>query len=160
MQQRFSSSGLSLLDMPLSTRREHSTGALLSMHPTSGYPGRKRRRILVKAHTKTVGPAVHFVSRRSPWHMLTGCVLLFCATDADFLAFKQQVEGDPELLPSAEVQLDLKEQARKALAGQVASNSHQHTMSCQPCTVAMIGTSHHSICWPKQTKTASTSPSS
>lgn len=98
----------------------------------------------MKAHTKTVGPAVHFVSRRSPWHTLTGCVLLFCATDADFLAFKQQVEGDPELLPSAEVQLDLKEQARKALAGQLASNSHQHTMSCQACTIAMIGTSHHS----------------
>ncbi|KAL3153031.1 hypothetical protein ABBQ38_012055 [Trebouxia sp. C0009 RCD-2024] len=36
--------------------------------------------------------------------------------DADFIAFKQQMEGDPELLPSAEVQLDLKEQAKKAMA--------------------------------------------
>ncbi|DBA87338.1 TPA: hypothetical protein ACH3X1_004392 [Trebouxia sp. C0004] len=35
--------------------------------------------------------------------------------DADFMAFKQQAEGDPELLPSAEVQLELKEQAKKAL---------------------------------------------
>ena len=37
--------------------------------------------------------------------------------DADFIAFKQHTEGDPELLPSAEVQLDLKEQAKKVLAG-------------------------------------------
>ena len=37
--------------------------------------------------------------------------------DADFIAFKQQAEGEPELLPSAEVQLDLKEQAKIALAG-------------------------------------------
>ncbi|KAL0027409.1 hypothetical protein WJX79_009534 [Trebouxia sp. C0005] len=35
--------------------------------------------------------------------------------DADFMAFKQQAEGDPELLPSAEVQLELKEQAKKAV---------------------------------------------
>lgn len=42
---------------------------------------------------------------------------LCVATDADFIAFKQQMEGDPELLPSAEVQLDLKEQAKKAMAG-------------------------------------------
>ncbi|KAL3140973.1 hypothetical protein ABBQ32_005495 [Trebouxia sp. C0010 RCD-2024] len=40
--------------------------------------------------------------------------------DADFIAFKQQIEGDPELLPSAEVQLDLKEQAKKALAEAVS----------------------------------------
>jgi len=33
------------------------------------------------------------------------------------MAFKQQAEGDPELLPSAEVQLELKEQAKKALTG-------------------------------------------
>ena len=36
-----------------------------------------------------------------------------CA-DADFLAFKQQIEGEPDMLPSAEVQLDVKEQEKKA----------------------------------------------
>lgn len=49
--------------------------------------------------------------------------LLCAATDADFIAFKQQMEGDLELLPSAEVQMDLKEQAKKALAGQLACDS-------------------------------------
>ena len=34
--------------------------------------------------------------------------------DADFIAFKQQMEGEPEMLPSAEAQLDAKEQERKA----------------------------------------------
>lgn len=42
---------------------------------------------------------------------------LLCATDVDFIAFKQQMEGDPEFLPSAEMQMDLKQQAKKALAG-------------------------------------------
>ena len=41
------------------------------------------------------------------------CSVLLPA-DADFIAFKQQVEGEPEMLPSAEVQLDAKEQERKA----------------------------------------------
>ena len=43
------------------------------------------------------------------------------------------MEGDPELLPSAEVQMDLKEQAKKALAGQLARNSPYLNLSCQPC---------------------------
>lgn len=34
--------------------------------------------------------------------------------DADFIAFKQQMEGEPEMLPSAEAQLDAKEQEKKA----------------------------------------------
>ena len=48
--------------------------------------------------------------------------MLVWTADADFMAFKQQVEGDPELLPSAEVQLELKEQAKKALTGNACSN--------------------------------------
>ncbi len=48
------------------------------------------------------------------------------AADADFVAFKQQMEGDPELLPSAEVQLELKEQEKKAVAGK-----HQQS-PCRP----------------------------
>ena len=43
--------------------------------------------------------------------------MLVWTADADFMAFKQQADGDPELLPSAEVQLELKEQAKKALTG-------------------------------------------
>ena len=43
--------------------------------------------------------------------------MLVWTADADFMAFKQQAEGDPELLPSAEVQLELKEQAKKTLTG-------------------------------------------
>ena len=47
------------------------------------------------------------------------CAAICCLhiADADFIAFKQRTEGDPELLPSAEVQLDLKEQAKKMIAG-------------------------------------------
>ena len=46
--------------------------------------------------------------------------MLCDVSDADFIAFKQQSEGDPEPLPSAEVQLDLKEQPKKAVAGRLA----------------------------------------
>ena len=38
--------------------------------------------------------------------------------DADFIAFKQQAEADLELLPSAEAQLELQEQQKKAQPGQ------------------------------------------
>lgn len=46
--------------------------------------------------------------------------MMIVAADTDFIAFKQRMEGDPELLPSAEVQLELKEQEKKAVTGRSA----------------------------------------
>lgn len=54
------------------------------------------------------------------WAAEHACLL----ADADFMAFKQHTEGDPELLPSAEVQLELKEQAKKALTGTACRQPH------------------------------------
>ena len=60
-----------------------------------------------------------------------------CPSDADFIAFKQQVEGEHEFLPSADVQLELKEQAKKAQAGKQQpllpklGVCHRHTPICQ-----------------------------
>lgn len=59
-------------------------------------------------------------------------VWLSVHADADFIAFKQQMEGEPEMLPSAEAQLDAKEQERKAalVAGKLPCN---RTLSPVPC---------------------------
>ena len=69
--------------------------------------------------------------------------MMIVAADTDFIAFKQRMESDPELLPSAEVQLELKEQEKKAVTGRNASNTVRWQSlawnlisSPQPCVAA------------------------
>ena len=69
--------------------------------------------------------------------------MMIVAADTDFIAFKQRMERDPELLPSAEVQLELKEQEKKAVTGRSASNTLRWQslawnliFSPQPCVAA------------------------